>query len=183
MSTHVALLRAINVGGRNSLPMKKLVVMFEELGCKNVRTYIQSGNVVFEASDALAKRVPQAIHAAIEKECGFSVPVVTRTHAELEKVAHRHAFAKRAKDPKALHFAFLADAPSAERIASLDPKRSPPDELQVIGRDIHLLFPKGVGQSKLTNVYFDAKLGTVSTLRNLATVQKLLAMCAEGGRS
>jgi uncharacterized protein (DUF1697 family) len=177
MSTHVALLRAINVGGRNGLPMKTLARMFEELGCKNVRTYIQSGNVVFEASDALAKRVPKAIHAAIEKQCGFSVPVVTRTHAELAKVAHQHAFARRAKDPKTLHFAFLADVPSAERIALLDPKRSPPDELQVIGRDIHLLLPKGVGQSKLTNVYLDSKLGTVSTLRNLATVQKLLAMC------
>lgn len=177
MSTHVALLRAINVGGRNSLPMKTLARMFEELGCKNVRTYIQSGNVVFEASDALARRVPKAIHAAIEKQCGFSVPVVVRTHAELAKVAGGHAFAKRAKDTKLLHVAFLADIPGAERIALLDPKRSPPDELEVIGRDIHLLLPKGVGRSKLTNLYFDAKLATVSTIRNFATIRKLCEMC------
>jgi uncharacterized protein (DUF1697 family) len=177
MSTHVALLRAINVGGRNSLPMKKLVALFEALGCRNVRTYIQSGNVVFEASDALARRVPKAIHAAIEQQCGFSVPVVTRSHAELGKLARAHAFAKRVKDTKLLHVAFLADVPSAERIALLDPKRSPPDELVVIGRDIHLLLPKGVGVSKLTNVYFDSKLATVSTIRNFATIQKLLEMC------
>jgi uncharacterized protein (DUF1697 family) len=177
VSTHVALLRAINVGGRNSLPMKALAAMFEELGCRNVRTYIQSGNVVFEASDALARRVPQAIHAAIQKQVGFSAPVVTRSARELEKAAKAHAFAKKAKDAKALHFAFLAEAPSAERIALLDPKRSPPDEFKVIGRDIHFHLPNGVGPSKFTNVYLDAKLATVSTLRNMATVQRLLEMC------
>ena len=177
MTTYVALLRAINVGGRNSLPMKTLVGMFEALGCRNVRTYIQSGNVVFEASDALHRRLPKAVHDAIQKQCGFSVPVVTRSEAELEKVARAHHFAKRTEDPKALHVAFLADVPAKDRIALLDPKRSPPDEFKLIGRDLHLLMPNGVGSSKLTNVYLDAKLGTVSTLRNLATIQKLHAMC------
>ena len=177
MSAHVALLRAINVGGRNSLPMQVLKVLFEALGCRNVRTYIQSGNVVFEASDALARRVPRAIQAAILEQAGFTVPVVTRGASELERAAKVHAFAQRAKDPKSLHFAFLADVPSAERVALLDPKRSPPDEFKVVGRDIHLHLPNGVGTSKLTNVYLDAKLGTVSTLRNFATVQKLLEMC------
>src|SRR5262252_8022296 len=101
MSTYVALLRAINVGGKNSLPMKTLARLFEELGCRNVRTYIQSGNVVFEASASVARRVPKAIHEAIRAEAGFSAPVVVRSAAELEKVAKGHAFAKRAKDPKA----------------------------------------------------------------------------------
>ncbi|HWP06728.1 MAG TPA: DUF1697 domain-containing protein [Polyangiaceae bacterium] len=177
MTTFVALLRAINVGGRNSLPMKTLAGMFEALGCKNVRTYIQSGNVVFEASETLHKRLPKAIHDAIQKECGFSVPVVTRSEAELAKVARAHHFEKRSKDPKALHVAFLADVPGADRIALLDPKRSPPDEFKLIGRDLHLLLPNGVGSSKLTNVYLDAKLGTVSTIRNLATIRTLHEMC------
>jgi uncharacterized protein (DUF1697 family) len=177
MSTHVALLRAINVGGRNGLPMKTLAKMFEGLGCRNVRTYIQSGNVVFEATDAVARRVPAGIHAAIVSEAGFSVPVVTRTAKELAAVAKSHPFAKRSSDPKALHVAFLAAAPSAARIALLDPSRSPPDEFVVKGREIYLLCPNGLGRSKLTNAYFDSKLETVSTLRNLATVNKLLAMC------
>ncbi len=177
MSTHVALLRAINVGGRNSLPMKTLKAMFEALGCRNVRTYIQSGNVVFEATDALARKVPTAIQAAIQKQAGFTVPVVTRSAAELAKAAQAHAFSKKAKHAKALHFAFLADVPAAERVALHDPKRTPPDEFKVIGRDIHLHLPNGVAPSKLTNVYLDGKLETVSTLRNMATVQKLLEMC------
>jgi uncharacterized protein (DUF1697 family) len=177
VTTFVALLRAINVGGRNGLPMKTLVEMFESLGCRNVRTYIQSGNVVFEASDTLHRRLPKAVTEAIQKQCGFSVPVVTRSEAELATVARAHAFAKRTKDPKALHVAFLADVPGAERIALLDPKRSPPDEFKVIGREIHLLLPNGVGKSKLTNVYLDAKLGTVSTIRNLATIRTLHEMC------
>jgi uncharacterized protein (DUF1697 family) len=179
VSTHVAFLRAINVGGRNSLPMKTLKVMFEALGCRNVRTYIQSGNVVFEATDAVARKVPKAIQAAIQKHAGFTVPVVTRSAAELAKAAQAHAFAKKTKAAKALHFAFLADVPAAERVALLDPKRSPPDEFKVIGRDIHLYLPNGVAPSKLTNVYLDSKLETVSTLRNWATVQKLLEMCEE----
>lgn len=177
MSTHVALLRAINVGGRNSLPMKALKAMFEALGCRNVRTYIQSGNVVYEATDAVARRVPKAVAAAIQEQAGFAAPVVTRRAEELAKAAKAHAFAKKAKDPKALHFAFLADAPTSERVALLDPQRSPPDEFKVIGRDIHLYLPNGVAPSKLTNAYLDSKLGTVSTLRNLATVQKLVALC------
>jgi len=144
-----------------------------------VRTYIQSGNVVFEATDAVARKVPKAIQAAIQKHAGFTVPVVTRSAAELAKAAKSHAFSKKAKDTKALHYAFLADAPTAERIALLDPKRSPPDEFKVIGRDVHLHLPNGVAPSKLTNVYLDGKLGTVSTLRNMATVQKLLEMCEE----
>lgn len=179
MSAHVALLRGINVGGKNSLPMKTLGVMFEALGCKAVRTYIQSGNVVFEASDVLADRVPKAIAAAILEQAKLDVPIVTRTKKELAAALKANPFLKTAPDPARVHFAFLADAPSRAQIAALDPKRSPPDEFVVKGRDVFLHLPNGVAKSKLTNAYFDSKLGTVSTVRNLATVQKLVLMCGE----
>jgi uncharacterized protein (DUF1697 family) len=179
MSCHVALLRGINVGGKNGLPMKELVRLFEQVGCKSVRTYIQSGNVVFDASDALAARVPKAIAAAILAEAELKVPVVTRSAKELAAALKGNPYLKGSADPARVHFAFLADAPSRAQIAALDPNRSPGDEFVVRGRDMFLHLPNGVGQSKLTNAYLDSKLGTVSTLRNLATVQKLVAMCAE----
>jgi uncharacterized protein (DUF1697 family) len=179
MSVFVALLRGINVGGKNSLPMKDLVRLFEALGCKAVRTYIQSGNVVFEASEALGRRLPDALSRAILKEAELKVPVVTRTALELKKSLRDNPYLGTTADPTRLHVAFLADKPSTAQIASLDPKRSPPDEFIVRGRDVYLHLPNGVGKSKFTNAYLDSKLGTVSTLRNLATIRKLVAMCDE----
>ena len=177
MSTFVALLRGINLGGKNSLAMTELAAMFESLGCKAVRTYIQSGNVVFEASETLARRVPQGIARAIVEEAGLNVPVVMRSAAEFASAARKHPFLRSGVDPKQLHVAFLAETPSPARVAMLDAKRSPPDEFVVRGREIYLRLPNGVAKSKLTNAYFDAKLGTVSTLRNLATVTTLVEMC------
>ncbi len=179
MSVFVALLRGINVGGKNSLPMQDLVAMFEAIGCKSVRTYIQSGNVVFAASDALARRVPDALARKILEETGLRIPVVTRSAAELGTNLRRNPYLGTRADPARLHVAFLADEPSSAQIKALDPKRSPPDEFIVRGRDIYLHLPNGVGKTKLTNAYLDSKLGTVSTLRNLATVQKLVALCGE----
>jgi len=174
--THVALLRGINVGGKNLLPMAKLARMFEAIGCLAVRTYIQSGNVLFEASEALARQVPREIGRAILVDAGLEVPVIVRTADELAAVLRANPFRPGGADPKRLHVAFLADEPAAARVAALDPGRSPPDEFVVRGREIHLHLPNGAARTRLTNAYFDGKLGTVSTLRNLSTVAKLLEL-------
>src|SRR4051812_8163031 len=129
--THVALLRAINVGGRNSLPMKDLRELCEAAGCKDVVTYIQSGNVAFGASAALAKKLPAALEKAILVRAGIRVPVIVRAAADLTAAARAHPFLKAGVDTTELHVGFLADAPTAERIALLDPRRSPPDEFVV----------------------------------------------------
>jgi len=181
MDAHVALLRAINVAGRNILPMKDLVALFEAAGCADVRTYIQSGNVVYRAPAALAARLPQLLHARIEERFGLDVPVVTRTARELARAARSNPYLLAGADAAACHLAFLAAKPSAAQIASLDPKRSPPDAFTVVGREIYLHCPKGLGGSKLTNQYFDAKLGTTSTVRNWRTVLTLLEMTAARG--
>jgi len=175
--TFVALLRGINVGGKNKLPMKDLVLMFERAGCASTRHYIQSGNVVFEAPRALAARIPAVVQAAIEKELGLRVPVLVRAAKELHAVAAGNPFLAAGADPDALHVMFLADAPSKAAIAALDPDRSPPDAFAVEGREIYLSCPKGVGNTKLTNAWFDAKLTTTSTGRNWRTVVKLVSMC------
>lgn len=171
----VALLRGINVGGKNTLPMKELVGLFESLGCKDVQSYIQSGNVIFGGPAALARKVPGLVAVGIRKRWGYDVPVITRTATELIAAVKRHPFVKRA-DPAHLYIAFLADKPSAARIATLDPDRSPPDRFKVLGREIHLHTPNGAARSKLTNRYFDSKLSTISTARNWKTVHKLIEL-------
>jgi uncharacterized protein (DUF1697 family) len=174
--THVALLRAINVGGRNSLPMKDLVKLCEAAGCRDVATYIQSGNVVFGASAALAKKLPTALETAIRSHAGIGVPVILREAAALRAIARANPFLNAGADPGELHVGFLARAPAPAQIAALDPRRSPPDDFVVVGSEVYFRFPKGVGPSKLSVTYFDAKLGTTITLRNWRTLQKLIEL-------
>jgi uncharacterized protein (DUF1697 family) len=175
---HVALLRGVNVGGKNKLPMKDLVVMLEDAGCQDVRTYIQSGNVVFSAGAARAARIPAVIAEAVAARLGFRPPVVMRTAKELAAVGRANPFLRRGTDPDSLHVVFLADEPPPARVATLDPSRSPPDELVVRGREVYLRCPNGLGRSKLTNAWFDSKLATTSTIRNWRTVLKLIELTA-----
>ena len=178
MDVHVALLRGINLGGKNRLPMKDLTAMFTEAGCGSVTTYIQSGNVIFEASPALARGIPSLIAKRIAERFGLRVPVMTRTGDELRKIVRGNPFLKAGADADKLHLAFLADVPAAAGVKALDPKRSPSDEFAVRGREIYLHCPNGFARTKLTNAYFDSKLGTTSTVRNWRTVGKLLELTA-----
>lgn len=176
----LALLRGVNVGGKNKLPMRELVALFEAEGCTDVVHYIQSGNVVFRATPAVAARVGDAVAASIEATFGFVAPVITRSAAELRAAVDGNPFlhgsAAAGADVAPLHLGFLAEAPSPRAVAALDPARSPPDRFEVRGREIFLWLPNGVAKSKLTNAYFDAKLATTSTFRNWRTVLTLLEM-------
>jgi uncharacterized protein (DUF1697 family) len=173
---YVALLRAVNVGGNNLVPMPALAEFFRKAGCGQVQTYIQSGNVVFTADAALAAKIPALIPQAMAKACGFQAPVVVRSAAEFSKVAARHPLAGAGIEPKWLHVGFLAASPSPAQVASLDPQRSPGDRFKVAGNHVFVHFANGAGGTKLTAPYFDGKLGTTVTFRNWNTVQKLAAM-------
>ncbi len=172
---YVALLRGVNVGGKNRLPMADLREIFTEAGCAGVRTYIQSGNAVFEATQDLAEAVPELVTQAILERFGYETAVVVRSGEELRQIATSNPF-DTSGDPRFLHVAFLKDTPSDEAVSSLDPERSPPDEFAVRGRDVYLRYPNGVARTKLTNDYLAARLQTVSTMRNWRTVLRLLEM-------
>lgn len=173
---YVALLRGINMGGKNMLPMKDLCALFEELGCKDVRHYIQSGNVIFKAPPTLAARIPDKAARGIGERFGLSVPVVIRSLAEMREVSRHNPFLDSGQSHDRLAVGFLAELPDAARAAALDPHRSPPDSFAVRGREIYLCCPNGLGQTKLTTNYFDSKLKTVGTFRNWKTVLTLVAM-------
>ena len=174
-SRFVALLRGINVGGKNRLPMKELVGLVEGLGAAEVSSYIQSGNVVFSASATAARDLPEALAAAIHERYGYTVPVVLRRAKELRAVVEGNPFLAEGAEPKTCHVAFLARTPTKAAAAALDPDRSPGDRFVLRGKDLFLHFPSGVAKSKLTNAYLDRTLGTVSTVRNWRTVGELLA--------
>lgn len=172
----VALLRGVNVGGKNRLPMRDLAEIFRDAGCVDVRTYIQSGNVVFAASPTLARQAPGVVSASIKRRFGFDPPIVIRTAAELADVVRQSPFLRSGADPATLHVVFLRDRPDPARISALDPAISAPDEFHVLGREVHLRCPGGVGRSKLTAPYFGSHLKTVATSRNWRTVLTLLEL-------
>jgi uncharacterized protein (DUF1697 family) len=175
-SAYVALLRGVNVGGKNKLPMKDLVGIFEATGCLKVRNYIQSGNIIFHAPAALAKRVPGLVGAEVERKFGFLARMVLRTASELRQVAGNNPFLKKGAEERLLSVMFLADRPGPEAIAKLDLQKSSPDEFVVSGDTIFLHTPAGLADTKLTNAYFDSRLKTFSTARNWRTTLKLLEM-------
>src|SRR5262249_49801187 len=123
----VALLRGVNVGGRNMLSKTALISIFGDVGCADVSTYIQSGNVLFDAPARLAARVPMLATAAIAERFGLDVAVVVRTHDELAAIARANPFAGAGADESRLAVMFLAEQPAPRAVAALDPARSPPD--------------------------------------------------------
>ncbi len=150
--------------------------MFREVGCNDVRTYIQSGNVLFRADPTLAKEIPSLISESILSRFGYRVPVVTRTDCELQAIVQNNPFTEAGAEPDKLLVLFLADLPDREQVEALDLNRSPGDEFTVQGREVFLHCPHGIARSKLTNTYFDSKLSTTSTARNWRTVSKLFEL-------
>jgi uncharacterized protein (DUF1697 family) len=174
--TYLALLRGVNVGGKNRLPMKELVDICLEAGCKNVRTFIQSGNVIFSADRPRRAALAGQIASLITARFGYRTPVILRTLKQLTDIVANNPFLEQGSALEALYVLFLADVPNAEVVAGLDPDRSPGDAFLVRGQEIFLKLSNGVADSKLTNVYFDKQLGTISTGRNWRTVSKLLEL-------
>lgn len=178
LGVHLALLRGVNVGGKNKLPMAALRRLFAAAGCQDVQSYIQSGNVLYRAPPRLARELPRRISAAIAADLGLEVPVVCRSLDALRTAVQANPFAEAGVDPDQLHVMFLAARPQARAAASLDPERSPPDRFALRDQEIYLHCPNGVARTKLSNAYFDRALGTVGTQRSWKTTLKLLELAA-----
>lgn len=173
MPEYVAMLRGINVGGRNKLPMRELAALFAGAGCDNVETYIQSGNVIFDASREVAANVSETMSHAIEHEYGYHIPVIVRTAAQMANVVDSNPWIPVGVPEAMLHVYFLETKPERDRVSALDPERSPGDTFAVLGQEVYLNLANGMARTKLTNAYFDSALQTMTTGRNWRTVTKL----------
>ena len=171
--TWVCLLRGVNVGGKR-VAMKDLKELFEGLGHEEVTTYIQSGNVVFRSRSGGAKKLAGDIQKAIKDGMKLDVTVLLRSPDDLAKVTEAKPF----KGAENVHVTFLDDEPDGSKVAAIDHDAYPPDEFEVVGREVYLRCPDGYGRSKLVNSFWEKKLGVAATTRNWRTVEKLLGMAS-----
>ncbi|GIP33748.1 DUF1697 domain-containing protein [Paenibacillus sp. J2TS4] len=183
MTIHIALLRGINVGGKNKIKMADLRKTLESLGLARVQTYIQSGNILFE-SDEEEATLRQRIEQEIEKVFGLSIAVIIRTSAELNNIVESRPFsdkqiaeAEASSEGESLYVSMLLEEPHMERIEQLRAYDFKEDQFHVAGRDIYLLFHQSIRHSKLA-AQVD-KLGVPTTTRNWKTISKLVALSDE----
>ena len=176
MTVFIALLRGINVGGQKRIAMTDLTQLFTSLGLNNVRTYLQSGNVLFESQDGDPGRLSAMISENISAKFGFSVNVILRTSDELRRIILANPFAKEGLDADKYHVTFLSDIPSEEFPKSTMKGKDVPDRYVIIGREVYLFCPDGYGRTKFSNTFFEKKLGVFSTTRNWKTVNALAEM-------
>ena len=173
--TYMALLRGINVSGHKKIKMPELKTMFEALGFTNVRTYIQSGNVVFESNSG--EDLESKISAKIQEQFGFEVSVICRTLEEIKQVVKRNPFAETLGfEPEKLYVTFLQKTPSEEKLEVLQTLSFAPEKYSVLGKEIYVYCTNGYGQTKLDNGLFERKLKVIGTTRNWRTVNKLIEM-------
>lgn len=176
MTTFVALLRAVNVGGKNTLSMPALRASLERAGFHDVVTYIQSGNVVLASTDRKSDVVARRVEAAIAADLGAEIDVVARSAKELSMVIDANPFARRGADLSKVHVLFLDRAPDAAAVNALADPRFAPDECIAGSREVYLHCPDGVGRSKLAVAIGPKLAPAVATMRNWNTVTKLAAM-------
>jgi len=176
VTTYVALLRGVNVGGRRRVAMADLRAALDDLGFTNVRTYLQSGNALFCAESAEPSRLADRVVDALEHKTGERVDVLVLTAEEIADAARRNPLASvtgKGIDPRHIHVVFLFDEPSRAQLASLDPPATHGEQVVPVGRTVYLHLPNGAGRTRLTTTYFERALGTRATARNWNTVTVL----------
>lgn len=174
MTTYISMLRGVNAGGQKRIGMEKLKELYGSLGLRKVRTYIQSGNVVFESPARDGPKLIDEIERLIRDAFGYDVPVLLRTMEEFRQLAANSPF--KDKDPRKVYVTFLSGRPDRPPVTGIERARDESEEFLLSGREIYLFCPKGYGRSKLTNNYFERKLRVSATTRNWRTVCKLLEM-------
>jgi uncharacterized protein (DUF1697 family) len=172
VETFVALLRAVNVGGR-TVGMADLRRGFEGLGLSRVRTYVQSGNVVFDAEGADPREHAAAIERLIARDHGLEAKVLVLTAREMTAIAAANPFAGAGTDAKSLHATFLFAPADVAAFAALTLPARGGERAALIGQVVYLHLPHGYGRSKLSNAYFERALKTSATTRNWRTVLTL----------
>ncbi len=175
MTRYAVLLRGVNVGSHNKVPMRWLREAAEAAGYPDVATYVQSGNLLLSSADkpaALARKINELIRDG----CGCDVDVMVRSRAQLAAAVRANPFPEHADEPKLLHVVFLTAAPPVAKVRALDPDEFSPERFAIRGTEIYTWHPNGFGRSKLATVAWPKRLGVAGTDRNWRTVTTLLEM-------
>ena len=177
MPVLISMLRGVNLVRHNRIKMDDVRTLYVSLNLKDPHTYVQSGNVIFRTKEKNGTQLARKIQGAIEREFGFSTPVILRTPEEFKRTIAANPFAGRQGiDPAKLLVSFLANEPSAEARAKLLALKPNPEELHLVGRELYIYFPNGAGRSKLQWSALDKKVGTPGTARNWNSVTKMLEL-------
>jgi uncharacterized protein (DUF1697 family) len=180
MKTYIALFRGINVGGTNVLPMKDLVALLEDIGSQNVKTYIQSGNAVFQNKEENASLLSNKIRAAIKESHGFEPQALLLTPEEMARAIESNPFPEAESEPKTLHLHFLASVPKNPDPGALESIKSDRERFALKDKVFYLHAPDGIGRSKLA-ANTEKLLGVAITSRNWRTVCKVMTMLKQYG--
>jgi uncharacterized protein (DUF1697 family) len=180
MPIYIAMLRGINVGGHNRIKMDQLRTSLEALGLQQVKTYIQSGNVVFKSATISPAALPRKIEKQIAGQFGFAVSVISRTADEINKTIANNPFLNGSSiNPEKLHVAFLSEAPATLALKKLTELTLEPDQSRCLGKEVYFYFPNGVSGSSLWKHPLDRVLSVEATTRNWKTVSTLHQMCLD----
>jgi uncharacterized protein (DUF1697 family) len=175
MNTYIALLRGINVSGQKLIKMAELKEHLSALQLVNLRTYIQSGNLVFESNESDSKILAHAIESKIKEKYGFDVPTLIRTREELMAIIDHNPFTIVPDDKfSAPYIIFLEDLPNSDTIKSVMNFNATNEIFHFWDRNIYIVYKNGAGTTKLTNTFFESKLKTKATSRNWNTLNKLV---------
>lgn len=179
MEVKIAVLRGINVGGKRKILMLDLRGLFETLGFKDVKTYIQSGNVIFK-SDKQNDILVSEIKTSIKTNFNLDVPVIIKSLQDLEQIVANNPFSiTKEEDIGKLHLTFLSEKPTEEKLKLIESYNSNSDKFRIKGKNVFIWCNGKYHQSKLTNNFFEKKLAVEATTRNWKTVLKLLALSKE----
>lgn len=172
------MLRGINLGAHRRVPMAELRTLLTDAGYENVRTYVQSGNIVL-GSPAKPAEVERELQTLISERFGFDVPVVVRSRAQLAAVVKADPLGAVADDPKRYQVSFLAKKPPADLVRRMEERAAHSERVVARGREIYAWHPEGVARSKLWNELAGRDLGITATARNWTTVTTLLEMASQ----
>jgi uncharacterized protein (DUF1697 family) len=172
------LLRGINLGSRNRIAMPELRELLEEVAFEDVRTYLQSGNVVL-SSPKKPEEVARTCKRAIANGLGLDIDVIVRSRPELAKVVQRDPLGKVAENPKRYQVSFLAAKPNRDVVRKVEEAAIEPERVVVSGREIYAWHPGGIARSKLWALLAGRNLGVAATSRNWTTVTKLLELAEQ----
>jgi uncharacterized protein (DUF1697 family) len=179
MREYISLLRGINVGGK-TLKMESLVEIYESMELRDVKTYIQSGNVLFNAKNPTLTGITEELGRRIRERSGLEVTIIVKNQKDLAKIIERNPFTRSgSREVNRLHITFLDKRPGEELQEGLSSGRDGNDEYRMIGTEIYLYCPEGYGKTLFSNSYFEKHLHVRATTRNWNTVNKLYMLSQE----